>query len=127
MVVQLPNNDKIDIKDLFVEINGQNLSEFKNEIRIYFGKAWFNQKESGYSVVFDKTLTSAETTKQPSTFLPLAKLVESGFVRFNLNTLQKISDEKPKMTFLLSKTAPCVKKGYINIWCEGPEYLDYRL
>ena len=54
--VQLPDIGVINIKDLFVEINGQNISELDDELRIYFGKAWFNKKENGYSIVFDQTL-----------------------------------------------------------------------
>jgi hypothetical protein len=125
--VQLPEIGVIDIKDLFVEINGQDLSELEDEFRIYYGKAWFNKKEGGYSIVFDNTLTANEITKRPSTYMPIDKLDASGFKRFNLSTLEKVADGKPKLVFLLSETGPRVKHEYINIWCEGPEYLDYRL
>ncbi len=125
--MQLPEIGLINIKDLFIEINGQNLADFEDEFRVYYGKAWFNKKESGYSIVFDKTLTSDEVTKRPSTYMPLDKLEKSGFKRFNIKSLEKIADGKPKMVFLLSETGPRVRDEYINIWCEGSEYLDYRL
>ena len=125
--VQLPEIGAININDLFIEINGQDLSDFEDEFRVYYGKAWFNKKENGYSIVFEKTLTLHGITKRPSTYIPIDMIEESGFKRFNLNTLEQISDNKPKMVFLLSELGPRVKNGYINIWCEGLEYLDYRL
>lgn len=127
IMVRLPETGVIHINDLFYEINGQDVSEFEDDFRIFYGKAWFNKRESGYSIVFEKTLTLNETTKKPSTYLSINALEASGFRRFNLNTLDKTADNKPKMVFVLSETGPRVKNGYINIWCEGPEYLDYRL
>lgn len=125
--VQLPEIGVINIRDFFVAINGQDLSELEDEFRIYYGKAWFNKKENGYSIVFDKTLTSADITKRPSTYMPLEKLIESGFKRFKVSELEKLADKKPKTVFILSQAGPQVRNGYINFWCEGPEYLDYRL
>jgi len=95
LLVTLPEIGEIEINDLFVEINGQDLS---NGI-----------------------------TKRPSTYIPKEMIEASSFKRFNMSTLERISDGKPKLVFLLSKTGPYVKNGYINIWCEGLEYLDYRL
>ncbi|WP_240224447.1 hypothetical protein [Rheinheimera hassiensis] len=125
--IQLPEIGVINIRDFFVEINGQDLSELEDEFRIYYGKAWFNKKENGYSIVFDKTLTSAGITKRPSIYMPLDKLVESGFKRFKVNELERLADKKPKTVFILSQAGPQLRNGYINIWCDGPEYLDYRL
>ena len=125
-IVQLPEIGLIDIKYFFVEINGQDLSDLEDEYRIYYGKAWFNKKENGYSIVFDKKLISGDVVKRPSSYMPIDKLEESGFRRFNANILEKISDGKPKIVFLLSETGPRLRDGYINIWCEGPEYLEYR-
>ncbi|WP_086930575.1 hypothetical protein [Agarilytica rhodophyticola] len=127
LIVQLPETGLIDLNNLFIEINGQNLADFEDEFRIYYGKAWFNKKEHGYSIVFDKTLTSGDIIKRPSTYIPISKLEVSGFKRFNLDTLERTADNKPKMVFLISETGPRVKDGHINIWCESPEYLDYRL
>tara|TARA_R110000823_G_scaffold314844_1_gene444799 strand:+ start:564 stop:1568 length:1005 start_codon:yes stop_codon:yes gene_type:complete len=126
ITVQLPATGVIDINDLFYEINGQDVAELEDDFRIFYGKAWFNKRENGYSIVFEQNLTHGETTKRPTTYLPINALKASGFTRFNLNTLEKISDNKPKMVFVLSETGPRVKNGYINIWCEGPEFLDYR-
>ncbi|WP_435104362.1 hypothetical protein [Arhodomonas sp. AD133] len=127
IIVQLPQTGVIDINDLFYEVNGQDVGELEDDFRVYWGKAWFNKKENGYSIVFEQNLTLGETTRRPTTYMPIDALGSSGFGRFNLSALEKIADNKPKMVFLLSETGPRVKNGYINIWCEGPEYLDYRL
>jgi hypothetical protein len=127
IMVQLPETGIVDIKDLFYKINGQDIAALEDDFRIFYGKAWFNKRKSGFSIVFEQTLTLGETTKQPSSYIPIDALEESGFRRFNLSTLEKIADNKPKMVFVLSEAGPRVKNGYINIWCEGPEYLDYRL
>lgn len=127
IIVQLPETGVIDINDLFYEINGQDVADLEDDFRIFYGKAWFNKRESGYSIVFEKSLTLSETTRRPTTYMPINALEASGFRRFNLNALEKIADSRPKMVFVLSETGPRVKNGYINIWCEGPEYLDYRL
>lgn len=124
--VQLPGMGAVDIREVFVEINGQNIAQLECEWRIYYGKAWFNKKENGYSIVFDRKLTAGDVTRRPATYMPIAALEASGFKRFRLNTLNEIADGKPRMVFLLSETGPRVSNGYINIWCEGPEYLDYR-
>ena len=127
IMLQLPETGVIDINDLFYEINGQDVSDLEDDFRIFYGKAWINKRESGYSIVFEQSLIHSETTKRPTTYMSQDVLEESGFRRFNLSTLEKIADNKPKMVFVLSETGPSFKNGYINIWCEGPEYLDYRL
>jgi len=124
--VRIPGNGVIDINDLFIEINGQDLSDFKNEFRIYYGKAWFNKKESYYSIVFDNKLTSGEITKRPSAYMSMDKAKESGFKRFKVEELENLADRTPKTVFILSETKPEVKNGYINIGCRGPEHLHYR-
>lgn len=127
ILVQLPGTGVVDINDLFFEVDGQDIADLEDDFRIYYGKAWFNKKERGYSVVFENMLTLGDTTRRPSTYLPIDVLGDSGFKRFKLSTLEKIADNKPKMVYVLSETGPRVKNGYINIWCEGPEYIDYRL
>lgn len=87
--VQLPEVGVINIKDLFVEINGQDLSEFEDEFRIYYGKAWFNKKEGYYSIAFANTLTFGDLTKRPTIYLSLKKVANSGFKRFKLKELEK--------------------------------------
>ncbi|MDD7805854.1 MAG: hypothetical protein PUP46_09935 [Endozoicomonas sp. (ex Botrylloides leachii)] len=124
--IQLPEVGVINIRDFFIEINGQDLSEFEDEFRIYYGKAWFNKKDGYYSVVFANSLSYGDLTKRPSIYLSMDKILESGFGRFKADELDKLSDTKPKSVFILSQAGPQVRNGYINVWCEGPEYLDYR-
>lgn len=126
LMIQLPNVGVINIRDLFVEIDGQDISEFEDEFRIYYGKAWFNESKNGYSIIFDKNLKSADMVRRPSTYLPIYKIIASGFKRFKLEELENLVSKKPKTVFILSETGPQVRNGYINFRCEGPEYLDYR-
>ncbi|MPV86245.1 hypothetical protein [Ostreibacterium oceani] len=125
--LQLPAIGVINSRDLFFEINGQDIGGLEDYFRIFYGKAWFNKKEKGYSVVFDKTLTHGETTQRPSTYIPISVIESSPFKHFNLSTMEKIADNRPKDVFVLSETGPRVKNGYINLWCEGIMYIDYRL
>jgi len=124
--VQLPGTDRLNIKELFIEINGQDLSDFEDEFRIYYGKGWINKRKGGYSFVFANKLKFGELENKPSTYLSDNKIEESSFRRFKKSTLDKLLDSGPQKIFLLSETAPYINKNFINIWCEGPEYLDYR-
>lgn len=127
MTIQLPEVGLIDIQDLFIEIDGQAISTFPDEFRIYYGKAWINKRKGGYGFCFANHLTSGELTAQPSTYLPMDKIEEGTFARFEQNRLDKLANNLPKTVFLLAETTPRPNGEYINIWCEGPEYLDYRL
>ncbi len=125
--VQLPEIGVIDIKDLFIEINGQDLSEFEDEFRIYYGKGWIKKRKGGYGFVFANKLKYGELENQPSTYLSDNQIEEGSFKRFKQSTLDKLANNYPKQIFLLSETTPYPNGDFINIWCEGPEYLDYRL
>jgi hypothetical protein len=125
--IQLPEIGLIDIKDLFVDINGQDISEFTDEFRIYYGKGWIKKRKGGYGFVFANKLSFNELKSQPSTYLPDKKIEESSFRRFKQSTLDKLANNLPKQIFLLSETTPYPNGDFINIWCEGPEYLEYRL
>jgi|GEM_PF-1264293 len=132
----------VEIDVLFVEINGQDLSELENEPRVYWGKAWFNEVKGGYNVVFNKKLTSVRhnISRQPSALMKIDMLESLEGKHLNINTVKKMANEKPKkpkIVYLVSEKPPYVKKGlskkppyvekdYINIKFEGPAYLVYR-
>ncbi len=126
--LQLPDIGKIGIKDLFIEVEGQDISSFTDKWRVYYGKAWFNKRPNSYSVKFVNKLTAGKVIAQPSFLISTESLNNSGFAKFNQQTMADIADKIPKLVFLLSKTAPYLKDSkYINIWCEAPHYMDYRL
>ena len=126
--IQLPKIGSINIQDLFVEINGQEISDFLDEWRIYYCKAWFNKRDNGYSVQFNKELTAGQITKKPSFYISNISLQNSGFVKFNQQNIQEIANNIPKQVFIMSEIAPYLKDNrFINIWCEAPHFMDYRL
>lgn len=128
MMVQLPEIGVIDINDLFVEVNGQHLSELDDEFRIYFGKAWINKlnNNKGYNIVFANTIACDEFEAKPSAYIANALIESSTFKRLQKNQFNKQADKWPKTVFILSETGPYIKGPYINLWLDGLEYIDYR-
>lgn len=127
LTIQLPEVGLIDIKDLFVEIKGQDLSELDDEFRIYYGNGWINKRAGGYGFVFANKLKHDNIERKLTTYLSDDKIEEGSFKKFKKSTLDKLANKYPKQIFLLSETTPYPNGDFINIWCEGPEYLDYRL
>ena len=41
--VQLPTMGVISLRELFIEINVQQIADFEDYMRIYYGKAWVNK------------------------------------------------------------------------------------
>jgi len=130
--VQLPQIGLIDLKDLFIEIDGQDTGDFPDEMRIYYGKAWINKDDEDrwFTVRFDNKLICKELpeSKRPSFLIGRKKIDAYNYGKFQWTHLEKIADNKPKQIFLLSDTAPhpSDKGPYINLWLERMEYLDYR-
>lgn len=83
ILFQFPNIDEICTQELFIEIDGQDIYELPDEWRIYYGKAWFNLRNNGYAVVFDKKLVVRGISKRPSFFISISALGNSGFAKFN--------------------------------------------
>lgn len=126
-VIQLPDVGLIDINDLFIEINDQDISEFTDEFRIYYGKGWIKKRKGGYGFVFANKLKFGELESQPSTYVSDEVVSTGGFKKFRKSTLDKLANKYPKQMFLLSETTPYPNGDFINIWCEGTECLEYRL
>jgi len=129
--VQLPSIGLIELSELFVEIDGQNINDFPDELRVYYGKAWINQKESGFVVNF-KNMLKCETmaeAKRPSFFIGFDKVEVSNFRKFQRATLVKLANTQPKVVYILSETGPypSSKGPFINFWLSGLEHMDYRL
>ncbi|WP_282167116.1 hypothetical protein [Shewanella japonica] len=126
ILVQLPEIGTMPIQELFVEIDGQKIESFADEFRIYFGKAWFNKHEAGYSVVFANRLEHDENVVRPSFFIPNSLIEETSYRLFQEKKLNGLLDKKPRLVFIASETGPFCKDKYINFWLEGLEYLEYR-
>ncbi len=126
LIVQLPQIGTMPIQDLFVEVDGQKVESFVDEFRVYFGKAWFNKYEAGYSVVFANKLEHEGEAVRPSFFIPNSLVEETTYRLFQEKKLNEQVDKKPRLVFIASETGPYCKKQYINFWLEGLEYLEYR-
>ncbi|MCL1123410.1 hypothetical protein [Shewanella surugensis] len=126
LIVQLPGIGSMPIQDLFVEVDGQKVESLVDEFRVYFGKAWFNKYETGYSVVFENKLNHEDLAVRPSFFIPNSLIAETAYRLFQEKKLNKQVDKKPKLVFIASETGPYCKDKYINFWLEGFEYLEYR-
>ncbi|QKQ26430.1 hypothetical protein [Candidatus Reidiella endopervernicosa] len=76
--VQLPESEVIEVRDLFIKIDGQDISLFPDDPRIYFGKAWFNETPKGFVVRFVNTLRSDEVENEevrPTFLLEMSPLI----------------------------------------------------
>lgn len=126
LTVQLPGIGAMPIQELFVGVNGQKVESFVDEFRVYFGKAWINKYEAGYSIVFANKLNHGDIAARPSFFIPNSLIAETTYRLFQEKKLDEQADKKPRLVFIASETGPYCKGKYINFWLEGLEYLEYR-
>lgn len=128
--VQLPRTGLISLRKLFIEIDGQQLGDFEDDMRIYYGKAWVNKspKGNGFSVRFANTLRHGELNVRPSFFISDELIKQSGYRKFQQTTLKVLATSKPVDIYILSAVGPYLHKSgeYINFKLEGLEYLEYR-
>lgn len=128
LIVQIPEVGILPIEDLFIEINGQDISNFNDEFRVYYGLAWINKVDKGFSVKFANKLINGNLQIRPSFFIALSVIENSAYAKFNLETLNKLCNKSLKQVFILSETGPRPKENeYLNFWLEGLEYMDYRI
>ncbi|MGY5651713.1 hypothetical protein [Vibrio cincinnatiensis] len=126
IIVQLPEIGTMPIQDLFVEIDGQNLNDFVDEFRIYYGKAWFNECSTGLRVVFANKLHFEGVNTRPCFFISRNLIAETSYRLFQEKKLNEQVDKKPRLVFIASEVSPHCKGQYINFKLEELEYLDYR-
>ena len=126
--VQIPEVGALPIEEFFIEINGQDISDFDDEYRIYFGLAWFNKiDDKGFAVRFNNKLKYGELEVRPSFFISLSTIESSTYAKFSLGKMNDLCNKQPKQVFILSETSPNIKDNkYINFWLEGLQYMDYR-
>lgn len=129
-VVQLEASELINLQDLFIEIKGQDISVLPDEPRIYYGKAWFNKKETGFAVNFANNLacSALNLIVRPSFFIGDSVIEATTYKKFSHEILEKLSDNRPKTVFIWSGASPRPSKNdqYINFYLGGFEYMDYR-
>lgn len=118
----------ISIQDFCIEIKGQNIDEFPDEWRIYYGEAWFNKRAGGkgYFIRFYNQLSTGGFSRNPTAFIGHKDIETSVNDRFTPETMDRLATNKPKQVFILSKKAPYINGGFINIHCEGAGDIDYK-
>lgn len=122
------NDGEIPLNQLFVEVNGQDIYDFPDENRIYYGKAWFNKVGDNIMVKFGNKLTCEELSTNPTFFISSDDIANSSYQKFNRETITALCDKKPRRVFIHCELDPYknYKKPYINFKCGGLEYIDYR-
>lgn len=131
LTIELPGQDSITINDLFVPVGNQNIADFIDEYRIYYGKAFFNKAKNGkgYIVRFAKPLKINEREILPTFFITNELMDECSLKKFKKSELDKISDGRPRVVYLLSEVSPVLNwsEEYINFQLEALHYMDYRV
>lgn len=120
---------KLPLRDFFVSVDDRkDLSEYLDEPRIFFGKAWLNRKDNYYLVRFDKEMRAGKTKCKPTFFIPARLVDESKYLRTSRKTLDKVADAgKPLYIFIFSELPP-VKSNtgdYINFKLDDLTYVYY--
>ncbi len=125
-----PKNGTILLQNLFIRINEQDISNFQDKGRIYYGKAWFNKrnKDNGFVIRFAKYLYKGKLKVRPSMFISNSLIENCNYKRFQRENLKKMIGKSPKDVYLFSKDGPYLSKTeeYINFKLEGMDYLEYR-
>lgn len=128
--VQLPGSGVFSLRDLFIEIDGQQISEFEDDMRIYYGKARINKSpnSNGFSVRFTNVLQYGELSIRPSFFISNSLIEQCGYKKFQQAALEALATRNPIDIYLLSAVGPYLHKSgeYINFRLEGFDYLEYR-
>lgn len=128
--VQLPTTGVISLRKLFIEINGQQIADFEDDMRIYYGKAWVNKQlnGNGFSVRFVNALRHKHLKACPTFFINDKAIKQTSYRKFQQTTLETLATNKPIDIYILSAIGPYLHKSgkYINFKLEGLEYLKYR-
>lgn len=126
-----PYEEKILLKDAFIHIDGQKLSDFEQNCwRIFYGKAWVNKVANGnYQIVFDNQLYDSSLEKgeaRPSFFIPKQWIDNSAYQKFRSEKMDELVTKKwPRTVFVLADV-PALNHSqkYINFMLEGLPYLE---
>ncbi|MCD1125203.1 hypothetical protein LPW36_04035 [Jinshanibacter sp. LJY008] len=128
--VQLPGAGSITLREMFIEIDEQQIGDFEDELRIYYGKAWINKSPNGngFSVRFANVLRHDELITRPSFFISSKLIEQCDYQKFQQSALEALVTAKPVDIYILSAVGPYLHKSgeYINFGLGGLEYLEYR-
>lgn len=127
--VQLPETGVIPLQELFIEIDGQQITEFDDDMRIYYGKAWINRSpnNNGFSIRFANNLQYENLVVRPTFFINNKLIEQCSYKKFHESTLNILATNKPVNVYIMSAIGPYLHKSgkHINFDLEGFEYFDY--
>ena len=126
-----PYQERIFLKDAFIRIDGQDLSDLEQNCwRIYYGKAWINKLSNGdYRIVFDNKMSSCDLNKnavRPSFFISRDWIEHSPYEKFSKSQMDKLANNKwCREVFILADTPSLnSSKEYINFMLDGLPFLE---
>lgn len=123
---------RIHLRDFFININDEkDLSEYVEEPRVYFGKAWIKRIDNYYLVRFDKEMRSVDLKCKPTFFIPERLVDKSEYKRTSRQELDKIAlstPPKPLYLFIFSELPPVKMNSgdFINFKLDDLTYLYYK-
>lgn len=129
--VTLPHPDakNISLQDLFIEIDGQDISDLDQDtLRIYYGPAWINTLSNGYQIKFanellDTSQSDKEIFEKPTFFIHQNEIKDAPYKKYR--EIKKLANARTKEVFILSHPPTLNKKGeYINFNFTGFQYLE---
>lgn len=136
LTLPTPFQERKSLRDIFVKIAGQDLSEFEDDCwRIYYGKAWINELKNGdFLIRFADTLGDKDLLNRkenvgcairPTIFISKELIESTVLVKFNMENIKKLAGQKPHQVFIMAhKPALNQTKEYINFVLEGLAYLE---
>lgn len=126
-----PYQERILLKDVFIKIDGQDLSSLEQNCwRIYYGKAWINKLSSGdYQIKFDSQLNDSSLGGKgvrPSFFISKSMIYNSPYEKFTKEKIDKLIEQKKTKQVFIFSDVPALNhtKKYINFMLEGLPYLE---
>lgn len=128
--VQLPGVGLIKLQDLFVELDGDQISDFEDEYRVYFAKAYINKRDGGdFSVNYLTHIKDDEAEKKLSFLLTNDVVNDYPLKKYQRSALEKLANKYQKTIYILSETGPFINNRnneYANFWIESLMFMECR-
>ncbi|MBQ0213079.1 hypothetical protein KAH51_06330 [Proteus vulgaris] len=123
---------RIHLRDFFIHVNDKkDLSEYIDEPRVYFGKAWIKRIDNYYLVRFNNEMRAGNLKCKPTFFITERLVDSSEYKRTSRQELDKIAFSKPVQPlylFIFSELPPVKMNSsdFINFKLDDLTYLYYK-
>lgn len=129
--VRLTNDEKISLRDLFINIREQDIDELDDELRIYYGLGWVNEKKDGYVIKFRDRFKYREQLYQPSFFIPRRYIENNSTVMFSVVRFNELHSTTSLKKFYIAAELPpkpkeVLNKVYLNFYLEDLGHFFYE-